>query len=629
MKKTLLSLFFVSTLSLASAVGVPYSCDFSNGGEGFTCYDIDGAEPSVTAQKMGFASSGASWIFGTVEKEYVAMSNSAHKGTKAAEDWLITPAITLGEENVLNFDAYTVSFMDAIRVATVEVKLSTTGVAVEDFTVDLAKEQVVSGTYGADLSPYAGQTVYIAIINKSRSKDLVVVDNLFVGNLPIATIKPQYTRLQENASVGQRIAVDLIAGYTEPITSFVATLTCGNFTATTAQEGLTIEGGATYTFQFDEVLPVPTAGEGQYFEVSVLVNGTEECVGSGEILTQAYQPTKRVVCEEQTGTWCGYCPTGHVYMEMMDEEYPDTYIGIASHYGDIMQYYDYAVYFSTQLGLGKEAPYGRVQRDNATAKCHPMDFPDLYKNYINTPAWADVAIKAEWKDETKQEILLTSNTTFALTANNFRTRLEYVIVEDDVNQPGNSLYDQANYFAGGQYGQMGGYEGKTNPVLAAEMYYDDVVRYVITDELGEGIKNSVPTSVEKGVTYTHWATMPIPANVFELENCEFIVLLLDFETGMILNAAKCNTIMDSSSIEAVGQDNATRAYATAGGVRVEANADALVEVNVYAADGRMVYAAAPRRVAGKTAIDCPINGQGVYLVNVVCDGVAQTHKVVL
>ena len=133
-----------------------------------------------------------------------------------------------------------------------------------------------------------------------------------------------------------------------------------------------------------------------------------------------------------------------------------------------------------------------------------------------------------------------------------------------------------------------------------------------------------------GVTYTHWAEVTtIPANIFNIDKCEFIVLLLDFETGMILNAAKCNKVNDPPSVDAVEQDAASRAYATNGGVRVEVNADAQVEVNVYSADGRLVYAAAPRYVSGKSAIDCRGAGQGVYLVNVVCDGVAKTHKVVL
>ena len=614
---------------VALAVNTPWSWDFTQGGEGFTCYDQDGQVPSVTAQKYGFSAEGSSWIFATLNKEFVAMSNSSYKkATATAEDWLITPAITLGEGSTLSFDAYTVAYSNTQRVATVDVKLSTIGVAVEDFTVDLLKGQAIEkGNFGVDLSEYAGKTVYIAIVNKSRGKDMLVVDNIFVGVLPLGTMKANYTHVQANVTKGQTIAVDFTAGFGDAVTSIDATLTCGDFTTRYTDNAITVAPGAVYSFQFPEALPAPIAGEGQYFEISALVNGEETITANGEIISQAYQPAKRVLCEEQTGTWCGYCPRGHVFMEQMDEDYPDTYIGIASHVNDIMQYYDYAEYLSSFVGGG--APSGRVQRDNSTAACDPMDFPTLYNDHINTPALADLAITAEWKDDSKSEILLTANTTFALSARNFATRLEYIIVEDDVNQPGNSNYNQANYFAGGQYGKMGGYENKSNPVLAADMFYDDVVRYVITDNLGEGIAGSVPTKIEKGVTYKHWATTTVPGNVFNVENCEFIVLLLDFETGIVLNAAKCNTINDPTSVEDVVADAASRAYATQGGVRVEVDADAQVEVNVYAADGRLVYAAAPRYVSGKSVVDCRVAGRGVYLVNVVCNGVAKTHKVVL
>ncbi|MBR5001991.1 MAG: hypothetical protein IKY13_00585, partial [Bacteroidaceae bacterium] len=99
MKKIFLSTaLFLGAFGASFALDAPQLWDFANGGEGFTCYDQDQAEPSVTAQKYGFAADGDSWLFGTLEKEYVAISNSAHKKVSAtAEDWLITPAVTLGE----------------------------------------------------------------------------------------------------------------------------------------------------------------------------------------------------------------------------------------------------------------------------------------------------------------------------------------------------------------------------------------------------------------------------------------------------------------------------------------------------------------------------------------------------
>lgn len=625
-------LTLIASLSLllcgasATAAETNFEWDFSKGFEGFTIYDIDGKKPQSAAQQLGFASTGDSWIQLFYYKDPVAASNSTHSPIGKAEDWLITPTITVGENNIFTFDATTVAYGGADKVAEFDIKISTTGTNVEDFTL-LAEKETATSKWSAlayDLSEYAGQTVYLAIVNVGRSKDVLIVDNLFVGIPALAEVEAVYTRIQENTNSGQRIQVNLTAGLAESITSIEATLTCGDFTTTRNVLETNIQPGAGYSFQFNESLPAPTPGDAQEFFIDVVVNGVETVSTTGEIITQAYQPAKRVVCEEQTGTWCGWCPRGHVYMEKMDEDYPDTYIGIASHIGDVMQNYDYASYTSANLGGG--APAGRVQRSSEV--CDPSQFPSLYKSYIKTPALADISIYAYWKDDTQKEIVLRTSTTFALNASNLETRLEYVIVEDDVNQPGDNRYDQSNYYAGGGSGTMGGYENLPSTVEAAKMFYDDVVRHVITDEVGEGIAGSVPTFIEKDVTYTHSTEMTIPQSVINIENCEFIVLLIDYQTGNILNAAKCNTV-NPASVGTIEHNNNTRAIATDNGVRVEVNTDANVEVHVYTTDGRLVHTAAPRQVSGQATIDCPISGQGVYLVNVVCDGVASTHKVIL
>lgn len=625
-KLTLIASMFLGGVSMAFATGTVFSCDFSNGLEGFTVYDEDGKQPNAQAINAGFNHQGDSWISFEVDKNYCAASNSSHSKTShAANDWLITPAVTVENENVFTFDARTASYDGkTIKVGNFSVLLSTSGVAVEDFTVELSAMEMVEDEwvkFGYDLSEYAGQTVYLAIVNNAKSKDALVVDNLFVGTISLAEITPVYTRMQETFSAGQRIMVNMKVGYIENITSIEGTLTCGDFTTQRTITDIDVATGGEYSFQFNEALPIPTPGEPQVFEISLLLNEKETVTATGEIISQAYQPAKRVVFEEQTGTWCGYCPRGHVKMEEMDELYPDTYIGIAAHSGDVMQNYDYSTYLSGQIGTS--APWGRANR--AGEPNDPSYFQEMYKTFIETPAYADVAIKADYVPG--GTIRLTTTTTFALSANNLETRLEYVVVEDDVNVPGNNLYNQYNNFSGGST-PMGGYENKSNPVPAAEMFYDDVVRRVVADEVGKGIRGSVPTAITKGEAYTHTYEMDVPASVLVLENCEFIALLLDFQTGEVLNAAKCK-INIPESVDKVANDVASRVYAVNGNVRVDVNATAVVSVNVYATDGTLVYATTPRQVSGQAVIDCPVANRGVYLVNVVCDGVAQTHKVIL
>ena len=52
---------------------------------------------------------------------------------------------------------------------------------------------------------------------------------------------------------------------------------------------------------------------------------------SKSIVALAFQPTKRVLFEEATGTWCQWCPRGAVYMDSLHKVYPTTAMLVAVH----------------------------------------------------------------------------------------------------------------------------------------------------------------------------------------------------------------------------------------------------------------------------------------------------------
>ena len=630
MKKILLIALLSCGVALSSsAIETVYSHDF-NDLEGFTTYDIDQEEPCGMGEQLGLGI-GTAWTI----YDGAAISNSTNKhGMAAVEDWLITPAITLTEGNIITFETYTQTYGSQQKVATYKVLLSTTGVAVEDFTVELAtKESATStSTYkGYDLSAYAGQTVHIAIVNVSRSKDALFIDNMFVGVPDLFTYDVTYNSVQNDPKAQQNLTVKLTSSLKEVFTTVTATLTGEGLSDTYINDAVNLKLGGELTFSFDKPLPVPAAGKASSFELTITAANenttlTETYVGS--IAMQGYQPFKRVLCEEYTGTWCGWCPRGHYYMEKMDHDYPETYIGIATHAGDVMTHEAYDKYFSK---YAPGAPSGRVDRDNATAGCDPSDFPRLYSKYINQPAVADINVAVEWVDDSKQELRITSYTAFAFSAENFvAPHLEYVVVEDNINRPGEPSYNQNNYYSGGGSGALGGYENLPDPVLAEDMFYHDVVRHVITGEaVGKGIANCFPKDVKMKELYSHSVTMEVPDNIFEIENCEFIVLLIDPATGIVYNSAK-NTLAGSVAVKDIEADrNVNRIYRSLNGVAVDVATAGEVEINVYALDGRLVSKTAPRYVNANFTVECLVAGTGVYLVNVVCNGVSSTHKVIL
>lgn len=114
------------------------------------------------------ASGDESWGTRTGDKGlYAFASNGDTSGTPLNNDYIITPALDLTgvPDGIFSFWAQSVT--DAFGLERMEVLLSTTGTAVEDFTVDLGGDVIEVPTsfteYSYDLTAYADQIVYIAI----------------------------------------------------------------------------------------------------------------------------------------------------------------------------------------------------------------------------------------------------------------------------------------------------------------------------------------------------------------------------------------------------------------------------------------------------------------------------------
>ncbi len=97
------------------------------------------------------------------------------------DDYLITPAFNLAGATGSNFSFWAKSNTGDFGLERFEVLLSTTGVAVGDFTVDLAGGEQQAPTtyteYSYDLSDYDGQTVYVAIRYRGQDSFFLQTDD--------------------------------------------------------------------------------------------------------------------------------------------------------------------------------------------------------------------------------------------------------------------------------------------------------------------------------------------------------------------------------------------------------------------------------------------------------------------
>lgn len=324
---------------------------------------------------------------------------------------------------------------------------------------------------------------------------------------------------------------------TTPITSFDLAVDYNGTTINKTVTGVNIASLATTTITMDNTL---TIASGSYPMVATISNvngaGADNDSDDDSLTMDINNPLvpatgKMVVGEEGTGTWCQWCPRGAVFMDMMATKYDQYWAGIAVHNGDPMTN---PVYDAGIGGLVSGYPSALVDRGNVI---DPSEIePDFLTRILVAPK-ALITNGATWNSTTRELKVSTSANFLAAANNNYK--LGIVLTEDEVTGTG-STYNQANAYAGGANGPMGGFESLPSSVPAAQMVYDHVARAIKPSFTGYA--NSFPATVNIGETHTITATFILPASWDETK-INIIGLLFD-PTGKIDNAGKA-TIPDA------------------------------------------------------------------------------------
>lgn len=280
----------------------------------------------------------------------------------------------------------------------------------------------------------------------------------------------------------------------------------------------------------------------------VSIDGNEDAYAGNNSVVANIKVTdksfvRRMVVEEGTGTWCGWCPRGIVAFEYMEEKYPDTFIGIAAHATDVFTESTYAPLHSYFSGY----PKCIVNRD--PAKVYDPTSSNLesaYKSMGNEPAVANVYVSAYIEDN---NIMAKATTTFAAPDKGLDYRIAFVILEDSIVG-----YEQTNNYSGGKNGEMGGFE---NLPQYAPIKFNHVARGIYDYN---GIEKSVPADVKEGELYEFEKTISMP-EVQRTKYLSIVALLINGKTGLIDNAAKAH-IAQSQGIEEDGTNNSELAMYT-------------------------------------------------------------------
>ena len=234
------------------------------------------------------------------------------------------------------------------------------------------------------------------------------------------------------------------------------------------------------------------------------------------LVGQSERYERKVVVEEGTGTWCGYCPRGIVGMRTMLENHPDNFIPIAVHDDDNMYSSSYGE-LNWRFGGFPACTMNRKYDFDPNA----ADLEKFYQQEVNQ-AVARIDMEAQWADEAQTKVQIKTVSRFALDMTE-EYRIAYAVTESGVGP-----YLQANYYSGGE--EMGGFEKEPG---AVSILHDHVARSI---SALNGEPGSVPVQPKGMTDYEYSYTLSLPDNIDNKENIQLVVLLINQETGEIVNA---------------------------------------------------------------------------------------------
>lgn len=386
-------------------------------------------------------------------------------------------------------------------------------------------------TKSFNITSYIGQTIYVSYRHfDCNDQYFLIIDNVNVKSLASNDVQLVSAKLNRYAAMNSTNTLNLTVKNTgiNPVTNLTINWNDGE-TDHIVTVNKNIAVGATGTVNHPTTVQYSTVVDKNITITITQVNGVADSfpannTGAKKFNTVSQASKKRVLIEEGTGTWCGWCPRGAVALDYMDANFADDYVGVAVHNGDpmVLTAYDNGADFSGFPGmnvdrvvLGADVSQGSMSSNVNSRKT------------LTTP----VSIEANGS-VTGSNIIINANATFRTNLSSANYRLGVIISENNVTGTA-SGYKQTNYYAGGNNGPMGGYESLPSSVPANQMVYQHVGRALLGGYQGQ--VDSVPANITDGqtITYTFNYTVPATSNI---NNMHAVIVLIDQETGEVLNA---------------------------------------------------------------------------------------------
>ena len=585
MKKALLSLF-VASMAASTAFGQTVLLDetFDNNdyNKSFPLvWDGDGLAPHSSISSLFLSASTGSyqpwWILrdsNTSPNMYYG-SHSMYISPGQSNDWMISVPVKIEEAGfVLSFDAQSYCMnMNESKLSSLTLYIAD---KMTEDPADLPKtpvkvfENVPQGAsdavdgeftrYSYSLDDYVGKTIYVCFVNENYDKHILCLDNIKISREEVGSIAVSAPDCVTEEKFDVNVTVS--ANTDKDLKNWTVTYDDGITTLT--ESGDLLPSMSTYEFAFE----VPIAkGEERNYTITLTADGMPKSEVKGSVACYAFVPYRKVLIEEKTGTWCGYCPAGTYNIDNMvaDEEMKEYVVPVAVHSKSTMDpmvidEYDKAM---SQL-FGDSAPLFVFNRRDVRQINASFDL-QFDKNNTGSMAYAvrqlheeptpvEVKVTGEYVIEGTDTIAIKARAAFrsAVPVKKEKYVLSFILVENNVWMPidAGSWWAQSNYysFQSGQTSIEGDLGGWTLCKSAQDgVRYNDVARGIYDLY---GIQGSLPTQMDMNTEYTYEYTIDIPdtevtnANgkimrpAIKREYCELICFVVDVETGEVMNCDK-------------------------------------------------------------------------------------------
>jgi len=329
---------------------------------------------------------------------------------------------------------------------------------------------------------------------------------------------------------------------TSSVSSFVAGYQVGSGApATTTISGVFIPPFTTYSFTITPPYTVSSSGR---YPVKVWVKEASDTNSTNDSMaTVVYGatkwPHKNVLFEECTGTWCGYCVRGIVYMDSLWKVY-DTSVNIVAVHdqndpmdSENVLTQDYATFVEDAAQFANPTIY--IDRMATTDPTYAFtEFASFNQNF--GLADMNVAVK-----QAGSSLDVTATVTPA-TSLEGDYRLQLILTEDNVHSKTGS-YAQKNYYsymANNEplFGVGYNFQDSVDLIPASSMYYNFVARYIIPDPMlsPNGMAGSLPAVMNAGTVYSYTFKGVSLSADWIAKNIKVTAILINNINGYVYNS---------------------------------------------------------------------------------------------